>query len=468
MPLRKRSYRVSATPRNSLSRAGRTRAWMRLSAPLVLVVGALLLVWTTSRMEIASASPYPVERSTAFDPLLASYDRSGDLVSPLTGPAPLEVPFRSGQTVGDVLALLNLEPPEAQLVVDELAKLADLRRIRPRDRYAAISSPASGLETFVLTLDGRGRAAVARQDGRWEGSWVPFERRTSVERISGRLEESLEQAIRDAGGEASLAYLMADVLQWDLDFTRDLRVGDTFEVLYETVHLDGSYYALGDVVALSYDNMGRRLEAYRHGTGAAPGHYDAEGRPLRKMFLRSPMRYSRVTSRFSGRRFHPVLKRYRPHYGVDYGAPTGTPVRVTAGGVVTSAGWDGGGGRTVKVRHPNGYLTAYLHLSKFAESIRSGRRVSQGDVIGYVGSSGLASGPHLDYRVKQNGRWIDPLSIKSVPADPVPREDMEAFVTARDRMRRSLWEGAPWEATVDEPIGEFTVAAAGTDVSGGS
>ena len=141
-----------------------------------------------------------------------------------------------------------------------------------------------------------------------------------------------------------------------------------------------------------------------------------------------------------------MLKTYRPHYGVDYGAPTGTPVRATADGVVSFAAWDNGGGRMVKIRHPNNYLTAYLHLSKFRSGIRSGARVRQGEVVGYVGSSGLATGPHLDYRVQHQGRWIDPLSIKSVPADPIPKEDLTTFMAWRDQLRERLRK-TPW---VDE------------------
>ena len=144
------------------------------------------------------------------------------------------------------------------------------------------------------------------------------------------------------------------------------------------------------------------------------------------------------------RRFHPVLKVARPHYGVDYGAPVGTPVRVTASGTVEFAGWDGGGGRTVKVRHANGYLTGYLHLSRFAEGIRRGVRVRQGDRIGYVGATGLASGPHLDYRVQHNGRWIDPLSIRSVPAEPIGDVARADFLRQRDAMRQALATGVPW------------------------
>ena len=163
------------------------------------------------------------------------------------------------------------------------------------------------------------------------------------------------------------------------------------------------------------------------------------------MFLRSPLPYSRVTSRFSNRRFHPVLKRFRPHLGVDYGAAVGTPVRVTASGVVAFAGWSGGSGRMVKVRHPKGYLTCYLHLSRFAAGIGPGARVGQGQVIAYSGATGLVSGPHLDYRIQHHGRWIDPLGLRNVPAQPVPVAQLALFRSWRDACRRSLdlGEAAP-------------------------
>jgi murein DD-endopeptidase MepM/ murein hydrolase activator NlpD len=206
-------------------------------------------------------------------------------------------------------------------------------------------------------------------------------------------------------------------------------------VLYQEVWVDGAYDGPGTILALSYQNGGRRLEAYRY---ADRGYYDGEGRPLQKMFLRSPLPYSRITSRFSNRRFHPILKVYRPHHGIDYGAPVGTAVRVTAGGVVAFAGWDGGGGKTVKVRHPNGYLTAYLHLSRYAAGIHAGARVRQGDVIGHVGATGLATAAHLDYRVQRQGRWIDPLALVQVPAPDIPVAELADFRSLRDVLRSSL------------------------------
>jgi murein DD-endopeptidase MepM/ murein hydrolase activator NlpD len=353
--------------------------------------------------------------------------------------------FRRGQTLSDVLDELGLGPVDRQGVTVALAEHADLRKLRPEDSYAAVMGEAAEVREFRLTLAGRGRVAVRHDERGWTGAWRPFSRSSRVRRVAGELQGSLEASIQRAGGSPRVAYEMAEVLQWDLDFNRDLRLGDRFEILYEELFLDGVFESVGEILALRYENAGATREAYRFGD--PPGYYDGEGRPLRKLFLRSPLRYSRVTSRFSQRRFHPVLKRYRPHHGVDYGAPVGTPVRVTGTGTVVFAGWDRGGGRTVKVRHPNGYLTAYLHLSRFAAGVRKGRRVAQGDTIGYVGSTGLASGPHLDYRVQRNGRWINPLAMQVEPAPPIPEDQLAGFIARRDILRQSLIDGVLEPAT---------------------
>ena len=251
----------------------------------------------------------------------------------------------------------------------------------------------------------------------------------------------------EAGAPGMLAYRLGDVLQWDLDFTRDLRVGDAFKIVFERVVIEGRSERIGNVLAVSYTNRGELIEAFRF---EDLGYYDADGRPLRKQFLRSPLAFSRVTSRFSSRRFHPVLKVHRPHYGVDYGAPVGTPVRVTANGTVVSAGWSKGGGNVVKVRHPNGFVTSYLHLSKFASIAKRGGRVTQGQVVGFVGSTGLATGPHLDYRVQQSGRYLDPLSLKSEPAPPLGADDLVRFELELQELR-SLLAGDRGDAASGAP-----------------
>ncbi|MFN7959711.1 MAG: peptidoglycan DD-metalloendopeptidase family protein [Thermoanaerobaculia bacterium] len=348
--------------------------------------------------------------------------------------------MRSGQTLGQVFADLGMGGSDAQAALDQMRPYVDPRRLKPGDVYTATFDSKAALASFELQLEGRGKILLANTEGRWQPTWDPAERTVMPRVVRGELISSLEEAVRAGAAEPELAYEMADVLQWDLDFARDLRRGDRFEVLYEEVLMDGEYHDQGNIIAVRYFNRGKVIEAYRY----EDSYYDGEGRPLKKMFLRAPLRFTRVTSPFSRARFHPVLHVNRPHWGVDYGAPVGTPVLATANGTVVSAGWDsGGGGRVVKVRHPNGYITCYLHLSRFADGLRPGRTVSQGEVIAYVGASGLATGPHLDYRVSLNGQWIDPQSISGVPARPIAGSQLAAFRTYRDELRGSLESGQP-------------------------
>lgn len=406
------------------------------------MVAAVGLHQATRRLDQASRSPLRVTPIPPYSPGRVNGPfEGGALAGALPDSLPLQLTVRPGETPWQLLAELGLEAAEAQQAAQALARYVDPRKLRAGTAYVAYLGSGTGLDSLEMRIEGKGRVRLARRDGSWQSTWRPVQRSVETRVVKGRLESSLEEAVREQEASPILAYQMADALQWDLDFTRDLRVGDRFEVLFEELYFDGEYSSVGEVVALRYENRGRVYEAYRFGD--EEGFYDAEGRPMRKMFLRSPLRFSRVTSRFSRRRFHPILKQYRPHYGVDYGAPTGTPVRVTASGTVTFAGWDRGGGRTVKVRHPRGYLTAYLHLSRFAQGVRPGRAVRQGEVVGYVGATGLATAPHLDYRVQLNGRWIDPLSIESVPARALSSSEMPAFRARRDRLRASLASGAP-------------------------
>jgi murein DD-endopeptidase MepM/ murein hydrolase activator NlpD len=407
----------------------------RIALPAGLFAGALLLVLATRDLEsVVGATPLPT-----VPPARTLHPADPPLPAPDQGRLPVDFSLKPRQTLGGALTELGLSPGEAFAAAEAAGHYVDVRRLRPGDHgtaYYAAADPRPAV--MVLAVAERGRLQLQRAGEGWAAEWRAYERSRRTRTAWGTLQGSLEESLRDAGADPALAPRMADVLQWDIDFNRDLRTGDRFEVLYEEELLDGVRSRLGEVVALSYENGGRRLEAYRYGES---GYYDGKGRPLRKMFLRSPLPYSRVTSRFSQRRFHPVLKIYRPHYGVDYGAPVGTPVRVTAGGVVSFVGWDGGGGKTVKVRHPNGFLTAYLHLSRYAKGMRAGSRVAQGDVVGYVGSTGLATAAHLDYRVQERGRWIDPLSLTSVPAAPVPPGEWSRFAAWRDSLQRRLRDG---------------------------
>jgi murein DD-endopeptidase MepM/ murein hydrolase activator NlpD len=416
---------------------------LRIVLPLGLVLLAGGIVSGTRRLEAYNSSPFPLASAPRFSPRAALSTPTSRLLDQAR--IPVELTLHRGETPTQLFEKLGLTGSEAREASEALAEHVSLRALKAGIRYSAFFNPDSSLASLEIRLDGDGRFEMKRNDQggqRWEASWHSFQRSVEMRTVRATLDGSFEGSIRAAGGPMMLAYRMADVLRWDLDFTRDLKRGDRFQVLYEQIKLDGLDSGVGNVVAMVYDGSeGRHHEAYSYSYGDAGVYYDEEGRPLKKMFLRSPLRYSRVTSSFSLHRFHPVLNEYRPHYGVDYGTPVGTPVQVTANGVVVSAGWEGGGGNVVKVRHANGYMTAYLHLSRFAPGIRAGARVRQGDTIAYSGMTGLATGPHLDYRVKQNDRWLDPLSLKGVRDEPIPTYQLASFRNFRDMVRTSLATG---------------------------
>jgi len=218
----------------------------------------------------------------------------------------------------------------------------------------------------------------------------------------------------------------------DIDFHTELQKGDSFKVAVEKMYLDGRLSRYGRILSAEFVQGDRTLRAVRYDGQESQGYYAPDGTPLRKAFLRSPLKFSRISSGFTQSRFHPILKTMRPHYGVDYAAPIGTPVMASGDGVVILAGWDGGYGKAVKIRHPNGYQTLYGHLSRI--NVKAGQRVSQEQYIGAVGMTGLATGPHLDYRMIKGGVFLNPLKIQSPRAEPVPRGERAAFEATRDRV----------------------------------
>jgi murein DD-endopeptidase MepM/ murein hydrolase activator NlpD len=312
---------------------------------------------------------------------------------------------------------------------DALVEVLDPRKLAPGIELEGRCSPSGALQTLQVRLDQRRELRLERSQGQITIETLERAVVSELKRVVGTVTSSLFGAMQDAGEHPSLAVRFAEIFQWDIDFFRDLRTGDRFVAIVDRQSIDGTFYGYGQIYAARFVNRGTSLTAILFpGPDGMPGYYDLDGAPLRKQFLRSPLKLSRITSHFNLNRFHPILKRRRPHYGVDYGAPVGTPVHVTASGTVTLAGRNGGAGKMVRVRHSNGYETNYLHLSRFASGIRRGARVTQGQVIGYVGSTGLSTGPHLDYRIRQNGSWINPLRLSSPPVEPLPEASRHRFL----------------------------------------
>lgn len=310
-----------------------------------------------------------------------------------------------------------------------LSKEIDPRALLPGTEFSGRLSPTGRLESLVVTLDIRKELHLLGTGGSIQINKIERPITSEIVRYEGVIDSSLFGAIDNIGGSPELAVRLADIFQWDIDFLRDIRKGDTFVALVEQRSVEGQFYGYGTIYGARFENAGKEINAVAFaGADGKVGYYDLDGAPMKKQFLRSPLKFSRITSNFSTSRFHPVHKRNMPHYGVDYGAPTGTPAHATANGTVTFVGRNGGAGNMVRLRHSNGYETNYLHLSRFAKGVRKGSRVSQGQVVGYVGSTGWSTGPHLDYRVKKNGSWINPLRISSPPADPLPEDLLRRYL----------------------------------------
>jgi murein DD-endopeptidase MepM/ murein hydrolase activator NlpD len=226
-----------------------------------------------------------------------------------------------------------------------------------------------------------------------------------------------------------VAIELSEIFAWTIDFF-GLQQGDAFKIMYDEEYVDSMAIGIGEIHGAWFRHAGKEFTAIPFEQDGKIEFFDAEGNSLRKAFLKAPLRFSRISSRFTGSRYHPVLKRYTTHYGVDYAAPSGTPVLSIGDGVVISAGWSGGGGNMVKIRHNSVYSTAYLHLKAYGSGIRAGTYVRQGDVIGYVGSTGLSTGPHLDFRVWKNNAPVNPLTLESPSVEPVKKEQMDAFLAA--------------------------------------
>ena len=374
------------------------------------------------------------------------------LLRPLTRAVEGSVP--NGATLASLFARHDLGEL-AHPLVEAIREVFDPRRLRVDNAYRVVLGIDDGdFRQFLYHIDDdEFLRAKATGDG-FEAAVVPYRQLRIEQVVEGGIDaenNSLVAALNAENQGVLLAVALAEVLSGEIDFNNDLRRGDEFGVLYEEIHREGlfgdgsepTFSRYGEVLAAEFENDGRRLQAFRFHVPGEPEaqYFDENGRSMKRLFLRSPFRFEpRITSRFSYRRVHPVLGGVRPHLGVDYGAPTGTPVIAVATGTVVSAGRSGGSGNMVRLRHTNGYETYYLHLSAFGSGIRRGRRVFQGQEIGKVGSTGLSTGPHLDYRMRKNGTFVNPLveHRNLPPGDPVPAEHMEAFLALRDAALEQL------------------------------
>jgi murein DD-endopeptidase MepM/ murein hydrolase activator NlpD len=404
-----------------------------------LLSAAVLLALGVVGLAVPTREPAPPAITEAPAPAPAA--------APEAAP-PVEITLKRGETLETALRRGGLERAEAAAIVAGLRGQVNLRRLAPGERLSVKPAAPDGAPEITWTRSPAERYEIRSTDGRWTVAAVRPDVETRVAAIAGEVRDSLFASVERLGETAGLTARLVSLFEWDFDFAADSLPGDRFRFLVEKRYVGDELLGYGDILVAQYASAGRPMltsVAFEDAGGRAD-YFDASGRSVKKMFLRAPLDFTRVTSGFSHARHHPILGGLRPHLAVDYGAPVGTPVRAVADGVVTMAGWDGGFGLSLSLRHARGYETMYNHLSRL--DVKRGERVRQRQIIGRVGTTGLSTGPHLDYRVRKAGVFVNPLGEKFIPGAPVPAHRRGAFTVRVKALLERLDAQAPFPPRV--------------------
>lgn len=344
------------------------------------------------------------------------------------------------------LRKLDISPRDIHDLVAATKSVRNLGRLTAGTRFQVGFSPTQAdlFTSLRIRITPRDVLVIERQaSGAWVAEALQKTVDTKVLTFKGNVKTSLWESAVEAQMNPVLIAELAEIFAWQVDFAREVRVGDQWRLSVEEESVQGERLGSGSILSAEYTNAGETHTAILFRRGEEDlGYFGPDGTSLKRVFLKSPIQYGRISSRFQKRRMHPVLKTVRPHNGVDYAAPTGTPIRVVGDGQVEVIGRNGGAGNFIKIRHNSTYSTAYKHMSRFAKNMKRGSRVQQGQTIGYVGSTGLSSGPHLHFEFYVNGRYVDPLGMKFPAAAPVPREQLAEFTQSKNAFLAYLpdWE----------------------------
>jgi murein DD-endopeptidase MepM/ murein hydrolase activator NlpD len=353
----------------------------------------------------------------------------------------VEGEVQNGDSMGRILRREGMTPPEADELIRALQEHMDLRAIRPGQTYRVRFDAGGRMESFEFDVSRTTRVRAERDgSGKLVGRADTAATEVRIEEIGGSIESSLYASMKSAGEDAALVSFFVDVFAYDIDFFNETRSGDTFRMVVEKEYLDDTFVRYRRVLAAEYRGKAGAYDAF---WWTAPGsdegrYFNSAGESVEKSLLKTPLKFARISSRFNLKRMHPVLHRQRAHLGVDYAAPTGTPVWAAADGRIVGRGDMGGAGNCVIVQHDNGLQTVYMHLSKFEPGQRVGQRVKSKTVIGYVGATGLATGPHLHFGVKQRGQYVDPFTLKMARGPGVARKHRAQFKAETERLAERL------------------------------
>jgi len=328
------------------------------------------------------------------------------------------VVVKKGDSLARIFSAMEVSPEQLHKIIRLGKPTSRLKRLLPGEKLKFLVV-GGNLQELVYFIDDAQSLHVVRSGDTFTASDVVLELNKRIAYAAGTIETSLFLAAQQAGIPGSMTMELANIFNWDIDFVLDVKTGDRFSLIYEEYFLDGKKVRNGDILAAEFSNKGKTYRAVRYvDKDNRAEYYTPEGNSMRKRFLRTPVDFARISSKF-GKRFHPVLNRMRQHKGVDYAAPKGTPIKASGDGKVKFIGKKGGYGNTIIVQHAGKYSTVYAHMKSFKRGLRKGERVKQGDTIGYVGSSGLATGPHLHYEFRINGIHRNPLTVKLPDATPV-------------------------------------------------
>jgi murein DD-endopeptidase MepM/ murein hydrolase activator NlpD len=336
------------------------------------------------------------------------------------------------RTLHEVLAALGVAKDRIVQIVEALRPHIDLRRLQSRDGLELHHDSSGEPVRFVYRQSPIDVVEATREGETWTGARreIPVDRRVVL--VSGLLRDNLFESVERLGERPQLVLDFAEIFAWDFDFAADSQPGDRFRMVVEKIFTGEEFVRYGRILAAEYESDGRRHTGVYFKDNERGGYYTPAGESLRRAFLKSPLEFTRITSGYSRGRRHPILGGVRPHLAVDYAAPHGTPVWAVADGTVEYAGYKGGNGNTVIIRHRSNFKTMYNHLSRFGNGIRPGAAVRQRQAIGFVGSTGLSTGPHLDYRVMKDGRFVNPLTQTFLPGLPISSANRAAFAEVRD------------------------------------
>lgn len=371
---------------------------------------------------------------------------------------------------GDTVSKLLSEVADNNVVqtyIDATRRVFPLTSFRAGQPYVLVCDVESGsVKRFEYEIDNKRRLVVEGEDPVARVEAIEYD--TQLARVEARIDSNLFQSVADMGESPSLAITIANLFGWEINFIRDLQEGDSFSVLVEKNYREGKFKGYGRVLGATFTNKSKTYEAFLfHNGQSSQQHFNAKGENLKKVLLQSPLSFTRLTSRFTNSRKHPIFGNNRPHLGVDYGAPTGTPVKAVGEGTVIVRGWVGGYGNQVALRHAAGLESMYSHLSGFARGLQKGTKVRQGQVIAYVGSTGQSTGPHLDFRLKQGGKFIDPTKAVNPRSAAIHRQYQSAFNDRMRLVREFLLGSRPLESYSPDMVVAPAVASKIADTESG-